>query len=211
MSDTNKWKAVMFLVLGVIALSVSPVQGQAQEPFTESFTAFGVAMGITNPPVLRPGMTVNLQINVTRWSTDEEQANLLAQLIENGQRGLVSALQKQEETGWIRSTGSTRARRGTTFPSQRLRYAREIKGEGGNRRIVLALDRPISMAESIRQPRWRNHDVTYIVLDLDAEGNGEGELAMAVRLDVDRENKRLVVETFGTEPIRLTRVTMNKP
>jgi hypothetical protein len=198
------------LVLCLITWGVSQVRAEAQEAFKESYRAFGVAMGTTNPPVLPPGMTLNLQINVTRWTTDEERADLMAQLIENGQEALVKALQKQEETGWVRVTGPPRLVARSTFPSQRLRYAREIPAEGGNRRIVLALDRPISMGEAVRQPRWRDYDVTLIVLDLDAEGKGEGELAMAVRLDFDRDNKRLVIENFGTEPIRLTQVTMNK-
>jgi hypothetical protein len=210
MSNSNPWSAMSILILCLIALLVSPIATQAQEPFKESYTAFGVAMGTTNPPVLPSGMTVNLQINVTRWTTDEERADLFAQLVENGQEALVKALQKQEETGWIRVTGPPRLVARATFPSERLRYAREIPGEGGTRRLILALDRPISMGEAVRQPRWRDYDVTLIVLDLDAEGKGEGELAMAVRLAFDRDNKRLVIENFGTEPIRLTRVTMNK-
>jgi hypothetical protein len=210
MLDRNPRNAMILLVLGLIVLLVMPVGAEAQESFKESYSAFGVAMGTTNPPVLPSGVTVNLQINVTRWTTDEERADLFAQLAENGQEGLVKALRKQEETGWVRVTGPASIRGRSGFPSERLRYAREIPGEGGKRRIVLALDRPISMAEEMRQPRWRDYDVTLIVLDLDAEGKGQGELAMAVRLAVDQENKRLVIENFGTEPIRLTQVTMNK-
>jgi hypothetical protein len=210
MSNRNIRNTTSIVVLCLIAWGVSQARAEAQEAFNDSYTAFGVALGTTNPPVLPPGMTLNLQINVTRWTTDEERADLMAQLMENGQEALVKALQKQEETGWVRVTGPPRLVARASFPSLRLRYAREIPGEGGNRRIVLALDRPISMGEAVRQPRWRDYDVTLIVLDLDAEGKGEGELAMAVRLDFDRENKRLVIENFGTEPIRLTRVTMNK-
>jgi hypothetical protein len=62
------------------------------------------------------------------------------------------------------------------------------------------------MAEAVYQPRWRDYDVTFIVLDLDAEGKGEGQLAMGVRLDVDHEKKQLVIENFGTEPVRLMSV-----
>jgi hypothetical protein len=96
---------------------------------------------------------------------------------------------------------------GAGFPSERLRYAREFKREGGGRRLVLGLDRPISFAESVRQPRWRDYDITLVVIDLDAEGNGEGQLAMGVRLAVDQEKRALVIENFGTEPVRLTRVS----
>jgi hypothetical protein len=208
MSVYRKWNALSVVGLGLVTALVLPLAATGQESFKETYSAFGVVMGTTNPPVLPRGTTVSLQINVTRWSTDEERANLLAQLIENGQEGLVRTLRKQEETGWIRATGTARAR--SSFPSERLRYAREIKGEGGDRRIVLALDRPIAMAEAVYMPRWRDYDVTLIVLDLDAEGKGQGQLAMAVRLGVDEENKTLVIESFGTEPVRLTRVTMSK-
>jgi hypothetical protein len=129
----------------------------------------------------------------------------LAQLIENGQEALVKALNKSEETGFIRATGRAAAR--STFPSERLRYAFQFSGEEGKRRIVLALDRPISMWESVNRPRWRDYDITLIVLDVDAKGNGEGQLAMGVRMGVDRENKKLIIENFGTEPIRLTKVS----
>jgi hypothetical protein len=181
-------------------------EAAAQEKFKETYTAFAVAMGTSNPPVIPAGRNVTLQINITRWSTDEERALLLTELIENGQEAFVKALQKQEETGWMRSTavGGAAARR--SFPSERLRYAREFKGEGGKRRLVLALDRPISFAEAVHRPRWRDYDITLAVIDLDAEGKGEGQLAMGVRLAIDQEKKALVIENFGSEPVRLTNV-----
>ncbi len=52
--------------------------------------------------------------------------------------------------------------------------------------------------------------MTLIVLDVDAEGKGEGQLAMGVKMGVNQEKKQLVIENFGTEPIRLTRVTKTK-
>jgi len=197
------WAIIIAFGLTLVA---TPAEAGPQEKFKETYNAFAVSMGTSNPPVIPPGTRTSVQINITRWSTDEEREELLTQLIENGQEALNKSLNKQEETGWIRATGPTRAGMGNTFPSERLRYAREYKGEDGKRRIVLALDRPISMAEAVYQPRWRDYDVTLIVLDIDAEGKGEGQLAMAVKLDVDRENKRLVIENFGTEPVRLMSV-----
>jgi hypothetical protein len=105
--------------------------------------------------------------------------------------------------------GSHLGRLGTPFPSERLRYARQFQDEGGRRRIVLALDRPISFAEAVYNPRWREYDVTLIVMDLDWQGNGEGQCAVSVRLSVDQERKALVIENFGTEPVRLTRIKKN--
>ena len=193
----------------LLALALSTVApAQQKEEFKETYEAFAVAMGTSNPPVIPPGVSTTIQINVTRWTTDEERQSLFAILVEKGQEDLVKALQKQEETGWIRVTG-----RGTglkTFPSERLRYARNWDLGGGKRRIVLALDRYISFYEAVNSPRYRDYDMTLIVLDVDKDGKGEGQLAMGVRLSIDNEKKTLVVENYGTEPVRLTRVQKRK-
>lgn len=192
--------AVSWLTVGLLS---SPAD--AQEKFRQSFSAFAVALGTSNPPVIPAGMTATLQIVIQRWTTDEERAALLTQLVENGQQGLVETLQKQDETGFIRVT-TPGAR--TSFPSERLRYAREYPLETGGRRIVLALDRYISFYEAAFQPRWRDYDVTLIVMDVDDEGDGEGQLAMGVRLAIN-DQRQLVIENFGSEPVRLTRIRMN--
>lgn len=201
----KSWPLGVVLILTVSFVLVSR-HAAAQEKFKETFQAFAVAMGTSNPPVVPPGRNTSLQINITRWSTDEERNLLLTELIENGAEAFVKALQKQEETGWARATGPTRRGARNPFPSERLRYAKEFKREDGGRRIVLALDRFISMAEAIYQPRWRDYDVTLIVLDVDSEGKGEGQLAMGVKLGVDMEKRQLVIENFGTEPVRLMNV-----
>ncbi|HXV61921.1 MAG TPA: hypothetical protein VEK15_14585 [Vicinamibacteria bacterium] len=201
MRRRSAYAAGLALIL-VIAPS-GGVTEAGQEKFRETYEAFAVAMGTTNPPVLPPGVSTTLQINVTRWTTDEERNALFATLIEKGQEGLVGALQKQEETGFVRLTG--RGAQLTTFPSERLRYARQMDVDG-KRRLVLAMDRPISFWEAANQPRWRDYDMTLIVMDVDQEGKGEGQLAMAVRLVVDQEKKTLMIENFGTEPIRLTSI-----
>ncbi len=148
---------------------------------------------------------MTLQINITRWTTEEERAALFAQLVENGQEGLVKALQKQEETGWARPRGRGAAAR-STFPSERLRYSRQIDLGEGKRRIILALNRPISFWEAMNRPRWNDYDMTLIVMDVDEKGEGEGQLAMGVRLELNLETKQLIIENFGSEPVRLTRI-----
>jgi len=57
-----------------------------------------------------------------------------------------------------------------------------------------------------RRPRWRDYDLTFIVLDIDAEGGGNGQLAVGVQLDFQYATKTLVIENFGTEPVRLNSV-----
>jgi hypothetical protein len=201
----GRWALVPALML-VLGSTASAQEGK--EEFKETYEAFAVAMGTSNPPVIPTGMTTTLQINVTRWTTDEEREALFAVLVEKGQEDLVKAIQKQEETGWIRVTGRASAR--NPFPSERLRYARQWDLGEGKRRIVLATDRYISFYEARNQPRYRDYDMSILVMDVDAEGNGEGQLAMGVRLAVDTEKKTLVVENFGTEPVRLTKIRRTK-
>jgi len=213
----------LLLVTLLPALALSMAMGCASTPtsgvqpdgsFRETFEAFAVSMGTSHPPIVPTGSNAVVQINITRWTTPEEREMLLNQLIENGQAALVTALQNQEETGWVlnrsRTAGSSTARssaaRGTSAPSQRLRYAWQTEKAGGRRRIVAALDRPISFSEATRQPRWRDFDVTLIVLDVNKKGEGEGQLAMGVRLAFEPETKNLTIENYGSEPVRLNSV-----
>jgi len=199
---SKRMTAVLLFALVGLLWGVASVQ--AQEEFRETYEAFAVSMGTSNPPVVPSGVTTTLQINITRWSTDEEREALFAALVEKGPEGIASALSKQEETGWVRATG--RAQMRNPFPSERIRYARQFDLGEGKRRIVLGLDRYITMWEQTRMPRWRDYDVTLLVMDIDAEGAGEGQLAMGVRLNIDQEKGALVIKNFGTEPVRLTRI-----
>jgi hypothetical protein len=211
--NINSTRAIRYATIGVLALafiitlSTLAPTAEGQEKFKETYTAVAVNMGTSNPPIIPLGVRATVQINVTRWSTDEEREYLFTELLENGAEGLVKALQKQEETGWIRNTSSTQNR--NTFPSERLRYSHQFK-QNGKRRIILALDRPISFAEAVYRPRWRDYDVTLVVLDVDDEGKGEGQLAMGVKLEIDTEKKALVIENFGSEPVRLMSVRLSK-
>ena len=149
-----RWNAqVSLVVVFLIGLGSLAAAEEPAEKFRQSFTANAIAMGTSNPPILPPGRSARLDINITRWSTDAEREALFGELVENGQQGLISALRKQPETGWVRITGPTERGSMTTFPSERFRYARETLNEDGSRRIVLAFDRPISVYESVRRPR----------------------------------------------------------
>ena len=215
--ESRRSRALLLILVPAIALSMAcastPESGiQPDGSFRETFEAFAVSMGTSHPPIIPPGSNATVQINITRWTTPEEREMLLAELVENGQPGLISKLQDQEETGWVmnrsQTTRSTQRQMamGTSAPSQRLRYAWQIDQGGGNRRIVAALDRPIGFAEASRQPRWRDHDMTLIVLDVNAKGEGEGQMALGVQLTVEPDTKKLVVENFGSEPVRLNNV-----
>jgi hypothetical protein len=201
-------KLLVLLSFALASVASPQDEKDKKEEFKETYEAFAVAMGTSNPPVIPTGRSTTLQINITRWTTDEEREKLFAILIEKGQEKLVDALQDTEETGFLRVTGSPTMR--NPFPSERLRYARQIDLGEGKRRIVLATDRYISFYEARNQPRTRDYDMSLLIMDVDKDGNGEGQLAMGVRLQVDTEKKTLVVENFGTEPVRLTKIHRRK-
>ncbi|HSL17258.1 MAG TPA: hypothetical protein VLB51_05065 [Methylomirabilota bacterium] len=209
MTENNRIGVVACLVLAVtVGLAASAAAQEGPESFRERFTARAVAMGTSNPPLLPPGTTATIDINITRWTTDDERQHLFEVLTKKGQRAMVREMRRQPETGWVRVVSAgPRATGASSMPSERLRYARQIPLENGGRRIVLGLDRPITMSEAVNQPRWRNFDVTLFFIDLDAENVGEGQLAIGVRLTVEEETNTLKIQNFATEPVRLTRVT----
>ena len=209
MTENNRFGVKAWLVLAVaVGLAASAVAQDEPESFREQFTARAVAMGTSNPPILPPGTTATIDINITRWTTQEEEQHLLEVLAKKGQRALVREMRRQPETGWIRVVTAARGGNVTTrMPSERLRYARQIPLEDGGRRLILAFDRPITMSEALAQPRWRNFDVTVFFIDLNAENVGEGQLAIGVQLTVEQETNTLKIVSFATEPVRLTRVT----
>lgn len=206
-------------VIAALCLLATVSAATAQEMEEESYQAWAVNMSNVHP-----GGTTTLQIHVTRWSTDEERQKLFTALVEKGRDGLLDTMNDLEETGWIRldhrpenagtNPRAMRGRRGMapatgtgrkTFPSERLRYAREFRIED-KRRLVLALDRPIPYWEAVNQPRTIDYGLTMIVLDVDQEGEGEGRMAIGVQLTLDKEKNVLEIENFATEPVRLMEV-----
>ncbi len=190
--------AIAVLIVAVSLTQLTVVKAQERE----SFRAFAVVMGVH-----ATGQTNTFQITIDRWSTDEDREKLFATLVENDQDALIEALQDQDECGFLRMTGTQGpiARR-SSFPSQRIKYARDIRFEDGKRRIILAFDRPIPYWEALNRPRTYDYPLSILVLNLDEDNKGEGVMAIGVRLKFDNENNSLEIENFSSQPVRLTNV-----
>lgn len=196
-----RWvKPFMGLALSLtVLLAASQVFSQEEEETKESYRAFAVSMG-----TVAPGASTTFQITIDRWTTDEERNALITTLVEEGPEELLVALQDQEETGFVRISG--RGAQLTRFPSVRLRYAREIRTEGG-RILRLATDRPIGFAEAVRNPRTMDYTFSLIELRLDEKNEGEGTLALGMKMKYDKEKNTLVLENYSSGPVRLTKVS----
>jgi hypothetical protein len=192
-------KALFALVLAGFCVPVGSAQ---EEKFEESYRAFGVAMG--------PGAAGVVDINITRWSTDEERKALIESLIQNGQEKTVELLRKQKETGWV-CTQSGAGMRG--YLSVRL-LRHQFAQPDGKRIVVLVTDRNIGMAEAMRSTRSKDYEVSGIVMELqkgeDGKEKGQGTLFGAVKLGFDKETKKLEIESLGIEPVRLTDIKREK-
>jgi len=191
------------LFLFVLTAPLAAVSVAQDEKFEQSYRAFGVAMG--------PGVAGVLDINITRWSTEDERKALIESLIQNGQEKTVELLRKQKETGWMRSQSGAGMR---GWPSVRLHYAYEFPQPDGKRIVVLVTDRNIGMAEAMRSTRSTDYEISAVVMELqkgeDGKEEGQGTLFRAAKLGFDKEKKKLEIETLGIEPVRLTNIKREK-
>ncbi len=173
----------------VLALSPAAAQDASNSP-REVFTANAV----NNSNIGAPGIS-RVEIGITRWSTDGETEHLLSVFNERGPKALLNALQKTPRVGYIRSPGSL---------AYDLRYARELPGEDGGRRIVLGTDRPMGFFEASESPRSSEYPFTIIELRLNTKNEGVGKLSYATK--ITSVGGILVLENFADQPIMLANV-----
>ena len=158
----------------------------------EIFKAFAVQM--------QTGRAGAVQINVSRWSTDEEREKLLTLLKESGQPAMIAELQKLPQVGYIRMPNSM---------GVALFYARSNQLPDGTRQVVLGTDRSIGMATNA--PQLSKYDATVIELHFPpGGGKGEGKIVLAAKASVGKDGK-VQISNYQGEPVRLKDVTASIP
>jgi hypothetical protein len=188
----------MFLRVQVVAallmLSIGSWQsGSSTESSTngkEEFSAIAVNMA--------PGTTASstpVEITIERWTSDAERDRLMTVLKEKGPDELLKVLQKEPKVGSIRTRESL---------AYDLRYARQLPGQDGGRRIVLGTDRPIGFLEAQEGGQTLDYRFTLIELRVGPDGKGEGKLSIAARPEFN--DHVLVIEDYAAEPVRLQNV-----
>jgi hypothetical protein len=160
----------------------------------EHFTAIAVDQGGATG---RSG-TNQVDIVINRWTPAAERERLLTALRKSPDE-LLKALQKEPAIGRISTPGSL---------AYDLRYAQQMAGEDGGRRIVLATDRPIGFWEASSGSRTLDYPLTRIELHVDKDGNGEGKLSIAVKPTLN--DNVLVLEDYANLPVMLTKVHREK-
>jgi hypothetical protein len=184
--------ALGLFALGLSALLVAAPAPAEDEGLPQRFDVIAANIG-----ALGPSGQARLDINIERWSTEEEREILTEALKTDAQRKLPKALRKQDRVGRIREV------QGLGYD---LNYSREIPMPDGGRQVILATDRPLGFAEVSRNRRSTRYNVTLIILAVDAEGNGEGQMMLGAEFTWDAEAEQLTIENRSSEPVRLTQV-----
>lgn len=191
MNLVRRTTAIIPALVAVVMVSwTAGADGQASNSPKEQFVA--TAVNISN--VGKTGVS-QLDLTITRWTTDAERDRLVAIFKEKGPDVLLRELQKLPKVGSISAPGSL---------AYDLRYARQMPGADGGRHIILATDRPIAFWEVTSGSRTLQYPFTLIELQLDQKNEGVGKLSLATKITL-KENT-LVLENFADQPVMLNNV-----
>lgn len=186
--------AISILVLSVAA---TPAVAKDKKQIIETFTAFATNLGV--------GAATQVNINLFTFTTPDERQDLIDAFQQGGGEALYKALDSMklaDEKAYMRVGGST---------GYQLYYAFEGTVEGGQRQIVFATARPITMRESMNNSRTLDNNLTVIVLQLDPEtGVGTGAMSLATELSIDKKTGKLDIETVGNQVTKFNKVTSKK-
>ena len=182
-------------LLATFALVATPTVAKDKNKSIEQYQA--------NAIVQTGGGSSVAQINIYRWSTDEERAELLEAIQKatadprKNSREIAKALRGQKKAGYAFFA----ARQG--YP---LRYARSFDLGDGKRQIILATDRPVSFQEVYQQTQLGDFDVSLVVLNLDENGNGEGMLSLGTEVKWNDQSGKIEITNVTSQPIKLGNV-----
>lgn len=182
-------------VLGWAVMSVMP--GQAQTD-TAPLRLRAFAVNMSN---IATGANADVDINITRWSTEAERQKLIAAFVEKGPTKLLDALQDQKPVGIFKLPNRL---------GYDLRFARQIPLEDGGRRIVILTDRPMPEWEVREQGRTLDYPFTLIEIHLKKDGTGEGKLSVATKITLNKKDNTVQLENWESEPVRLNNIRVAK-
>lgn len=182
-------------LLAVTALFAAAVLISEDEKPIETFTCFAANM--------QRGSAGVIDINIYRWSTDQEREMLLTTLQEKGRDALVDALMSiRPRVGYMRTPNSI---------GYDLFYARNNAQPDGSRRIVVATNRRVAFNEARNNTRSMQYQLTAIEIHLDKDGKGEGKMQPAAKISWDAKAKKIELENYNALPIDLVNVKSKTP
>jgi len=133
------------------------------------------------------GRSFSITMNIDEYSTPEDRNVLLEAFQEDGNRGLVNALDKMKSKGHLRITGTV---------GYNIAFVREIPSADG-RKIRLITERPVRFGEAWHHGRSMDYQLTVLELDLNEDENkNSGVLMPLVEFKVDQKTRNLELKLF---------------
>jgi len=155
-----------------------------------------------------------LDIEISRWSTPEERADLVGILETQGNRALADALKDRPETGWVRFDPRGGRGPGRDPRPSTLRYAWEMTKDGV-REITLVTNHYIGYGKdplAADGAKLANFPVSFVLLKLrqddDGDWKGVGRMFVGAKLRYDSVVGNLVIDEFPMDPVYLKDVTI---
>lgn len=194
--------ACLTTALALVLSLAPPLAAQVTLPIRMRTFAVNLSNNLT-------GANAIIQITLDQWSTAQERANLL-QTVPKGQDDLVRALQKMPTKGRINIPGWTGPDPQNYRLGWDLKYAWHEPLPDGGERIVVATDRQMSFRETVNNPRTTDYPFLLIQIHLTKDGKGEGKMAPFTQITFDKKKNVMEMEIYGTEPVRLNNITVEK-
>jgi hypothetical protein len=186
-------------ILGVVVLSVAAsmeaqVGGQKPEPGNVAVETFQArAFNV------QTGQTGRVEIVINRWSTDGEREVLKAVLKAAGSQAMVSEMEKMPQVGYIKTPESM---------GDALMFARSTILPDGTRQVVVATNRPISVAGSLAPGTAQKYDLSVIEMRWKkGDKNGEGKMTIAAQASIDSKTGNVQIQNYSGMPSVLRDIT----
>lgn len=184
-------RALPAVIVASLAISASTTPTLANGRL--SCSAFAVSTG---GPLSAPVAT-QVDIVVQNWSPEPDRRRLL-EAMKKSQDSLLETLRDLRRVGYIRTPGNL---------GWDLHYAHETPGEEGDRRIVIATDRPMNIWEVVNRPRTFDYPFMFIELRVSRDGEGEGKLFPATQVTSSRDGRFVQLENYDTQPVQLNKIS----
>ena len=192
----------LFLVWS--ATLIQPVSAQVTPPLPFVMHAFGVNM--TNAGT---GGNQVFELRISGWSTAEERQRLI-DTAAKGQDQLLRAMSKEKSKGIIRIPGWQGPDPQNYKLGWDLRYTWHDPLPEGGERIVIGLDRQMSLRELQNQPRSVDYPFTFLEIHMPKQGKGEGRMTALTQVKFDKKTNTIVMEQYSAGPVLLNEVTIDK-
>jgi hypothetical protein len=196
------WRRGIAAVLASAAMLAGAFLVNAQAPVQEAFPQVFTATAVNTGPAAGPSdaaQTVVIHVIIDRWSTEQERQALVRAFEAKGPDGLLSALQNTERLGTLRASSTL---------GWDLHYAVQVPA-GDGRRIIVGTERRVDYWQASRDKRT-DYPFTLVELHLDKDGKGEGRMSIATKITRSKDGKRLELEHYSSEPVRLQGVHQQK-